>query len=119
MSGGRLPPSHNAFSVGQQQPYLNHGGVNSFQSSQNHGEFVQPDKKGLSQESQHMSIVNNQTQSVSQDMNPASKGKESSIDRLSFIKWSNVTRFSSEAMSISSWRLLNFLIVSTRIMWKC
>lgn len=64
MSGGRLPPSRDAFSVGQQQPYLNHGGVNSFQSPQNHGGFVHPDKKG----------VNNQTQSVSQEMNPASNG---------------------------------------------
>lgn len=76
MSGGRLPPSSNAFSVGQQQPYINHGGVNHFQSSQNHGAFVQPEKKGVGQEGQYTPVTNSQTQSVPQEMNPALRGKE-------------------------------------------
>lgn len=75
MSGGRLPPS-NAFSVGQHQPYLNHGGVNHFPSSPNHGAFVQPEKKGVGQEAQHTPVINNQAQSVSQEMNPSMRGKE-------------------------------------------
>lgn len=78
MSGGRLPPS-NAFSVGQRQPYLNHGGVNHFPSSPNHGAFVQPEKKGVGQEAQHTPVINNQAQSVSQEMNPSMRGKEMSM----------------------------------------
>ena len=84
MSGARLPPSRNVFSDGQQQPYLNHGGVNHFQSSQNHGAFVQPDKNGVGQESQHTPVINNQAQSASQGMNPAFRGEETSHDRLSY-----------------------------------
>lgn len=82
MSQGRLPPSSNAFSVGQQQPYINHGGVNHFQSPQNHGAFVQPEKKGVGQETQHTPTINSRAQSVPQEMNPALRGKKVSNDRL-------------------------------------
>ena len=82
MSGGRLPPSGNAFSVGEQQPYINHGSVNHFQSSQNHGALVQPEKKGVSQETQHTPVINSQTQSVPQEMNPVLRGEEVCSDRL-------------------------------------
>ena len=84
MSGGRLPPSSNAFSVGQQQPYINHDGVNHFQSPQNDGEFVQPEKKGIGQESQHAPVINSLVQSVPHEMNPALRGKEISNDRLGY-----------------------------------
>lgn len=87
MSGGRLPPS-NAFSVGQQQPYLNHDAGNHFQSSPSHGAFVQPEKKGIGHEAQFTARVNSQAQSVPQEMNPALRGEEISNDRLSY---SNVT----------------------------
>lgn len=80
MSGGRLPPS-NAFSVGQQQPYLNHDAGSHFQSSPSDGAFVQPEKKGLGQESQYTARVNSQAQSVPQEMNPALRGEEISNDR--------------------------------------
>ena len=84
MSGGRLPPSSNAFSVGQQQPYINHDGVNHFQSPQNYGAFVQPEKKGVGQESQHTPVINSQAESVPQEMNPALRGEEMSNDRLGY-----------------------------------
>lgn len=94
MSGRRLPPSSNAFSVGQQQPYINHGGgVNYFQSPQNHGAFVQPEKKGVGQETQHTPVINSQAQSVSQEMNPALRGEEISNDRLGY---RNVTLLSED-----------------------
>lgn len=89
MSDGRLPPSSNAFSVGQQQPYINHGGVNHFQSSQNHGAFVQPEKKGVGQETQRTPVNNIQAQSVTQEMNPALRGKEIRSDRLGNRKMSS------------------------------
>ena len=84
MSEGRLAASSNAFSVGQQQPYINHDGVNHFQSPQNYGAFVQPEKKGVGQESQHTPVINSQAQSVPHEMNPALRGEEISNDRLSF-----------------------------------
>ena len=83
MSGGRLPPS-NAFSVGQQQPYLNHDAGNHFQSSPSHGAFVQPEKKGIGHEAQFTARVNSQAQIVPQEMNPALRGEEISNDRLSY-----------------------------------
>ena len=83
MSGGSLPPS-NAFSVGQQQPYLNQEAGNHFQSSPNHGAFVQPGRKGIGQGAQNTASVNNQAQSISQEMNPALRGEENSNDRLGY-----------------------------------
>ena len=84
MSGGRLPPSSNVFSAGQHQPYINHDGVNHFQSPQSYGAFVQPEKKGVGQESQQTPVINSQAQSVPQDMNPALRGEEISNDRLGY-----------------------------------
>ena len=86
MSGGRLPPSSNVFSVGQQQPYMyiNHDDVNHFQSPQNYGAFVQPEKKGVAQESQRTPAINSEAQSVPQEMNPALRGEEISNDILGY-----------------------------------
>lgn len=105
MSGGRLPPS-NAFSVGQQQPYLNHDAGSHFQSSPSVGAFVQPEKKGLGQESQYTARVNSQAHSVPQEMNSALRGEEISNDRLSC----NVT----EAISCSFQMSISTLVFVTR-----
>ena len=104
MSGGGLPPS-NTFSVGQQQPFLNHDAGNHFQSSPSHGTFVQAEKKGIGQETQYSAGVKNPAQSVSQVMNPASRGEEISNVRLSYgnvtVDRSNDSIFSAK-MSISA-----------------
>ncbi|KAM7441154.1 Protein transport protein Sec24B [Porites harrisoni] len=73
MSGARLPPS-NAFSVGQQQPYLNHDAGNHFHPSPNHGAFVQQEKKGIGQGAHNTASLNTQSQRISQEMNPTMRG---------------------------------------------
>ncbi|CAH3193392.1 unnamed protein product, partial [Porites evermanni] len=75
MSGARLPPS-NAFSVGQQQPYLNHDAGNHFHPSPNHGAFVQQEKKGIGQGAHNTASLNSQVQRISQEMNPTMRGEE-------------------------------------------
>ena len=85
MSGARLPPS-NAFSFGQQQPYLNHDAGNHFHPSPNHGAFVQQEKKGIGQEAHNTASLNSQSQRISQEMNPTMRGEEIRNDRLGYKK---------------------------------
>lgn len=83
MSGARLPPS-NVFSVGQQQPYLNHDVGNHFHPSPNHGAFVQQEIKGIGQGAHNTAGLNNQAQRISQEMNPTIRGEEIRNDRLGY-----------------------------------
>ena len=78
-----MPPS-NSFSVGQQQSYQNHdAGNHIFQSPPTHVAFTQSERKGISQEDQFTTGVNSQAQSAYKEMNPATRGEDICIDRLS------------------------------------